>query len=334
MNNTVSCNYGDGKCNCKPGWIGKTCNNMCNQGMHGQDCTKKCTCMMNNTISCDHDDGTCNCKPGWMGLTCNQTCSSHTYGQHCNQNCTCNEHNTESCYSTNGTCYCKSGWTGSHCYRACSSGWYGDGCQARCNCMSNTTVSCDKFNGTCFCQPGWTGMYCNETIRGYKPLPESIIGVRVTEISVGTTVGLLAVIFTVSMIITMLRKYRNTKKSGEQTTSHNNPVYEDIITGTSGEANMQEMTPYAECVIGDVAHQPGNINEGNQYAALQRVGDNIYTGLTQIQETNPYAICVIGDIPHQRGNNNEDNQYASLQHVDDKIYTALTQKIDDGNTSK
>ncbi|XP_070537131.1 multiple epidermal growth factor-like domains protein 10 isoform X2 [Ptychodera flava] len=70
MDNTLSCDQGDGTCRCKPGWTGHTCNQTCPLGWYGENCLQLCKCISMTTMHCDRYDGTCYCRDGWSGDKC------------------------------------------------------------------------------------------------------------------------------------------------------------------------------------------------------------------------------------------------------------------------
>jgi hypothetical protein len=103
----------EGKCVCKTGWEGSTCETKvncqnghitgsdkcsCNEGWGGKTCdTKLCsqTCINGK---CTGEK--CNCNPGWEGVNCNKS----TCGKTCEQG-TCDKNK----------CVCRTGWEGINC---------------------------------------------------------------------------------------------------------------------------------------------------------------------------------------------------------------------------
>ncbi|XP_070536028.1 uncharacterized protein [Ptychodera flava] len=77
--NTKSCDHATDLCRCKPGWIGRSCNETCDPGYYGNGCVNQCACNVNTTISCDPVDGTCNCQSGWMQPHCHTERSTEPY---------------------------------------------------------------------------------------------------------------------------------------------------------------------------------------------------------------------------------------------------------------
>ena len=54
-----------GKCRCKDGWIGETCQQKCPEGFYGRSCNASCGC-----IPCHHETGDCQCSPGLTEPDC------------------------------------------------------------------------------------------------------------------------------------------------------------------------------------------------------------------------------------------------------------------------
>ncbi|XP_077983222.1 tryptase beta-2-like [Glandiceps talaboti] len=71
---TESCNHVDGTCDCKDGWTGLKCNQVCPVGSYGRACSMECDCLNEHTRSCNPIDGTCLCKSKWTGYTCKDKC--------------------------------------------------------------------------------------------------------------------------------------------------------------------------------------------------------------------------------------------------------------------
>ena len=57
-----------GTCTCSPGYTGDLCQNRCEKGYFGFNCSQNCQCDDDNSIDCDHVTGRCRCKPEWRGL--------------------------------------------------------------------------------------------------------------------------------------------------------------------------------------------------------------------------------------------------------------------------
>lgn len=57
-----------GKCSCRLGWYGATCEDSCPAGKFGPNCVHSCHCQ--NKASCDSVTGCCQCKPGYYGQRC------------------------------------------------------------------------------------------------------------------------------------------------------------------------------------------------------------------------------------------------------------------------
>lgn len=57
-------------CECKPGWIGSTCDIPCLNGKYGSNCSSICSCF--NGGKCRPTDGLCFCSPGFYGHDCSK----------------------------------------------------------------------------------------------------------------------------------------------------------------------------------------------------------------------------------------------------------------------
>ncbi|XP_025082455.1 multiple epidermal growth factor-like domains protein 6 isoform X4 [Pomacea canaliculata] len=200
LTNTVSCDHVTGKCNCKRGWDGATCNIKDQCPNVSSNCTgdkERC----NNT----ENGPECVCEDGYhynASGVCVE-CSTGTYGGNCSSLCTCITNNTVNCSKVDGACTCRSGWTGGNCsddinectahssspcvanstcyntngsylcvcdtgYQThadgncteCVNNYYGTNCSSQCQCDVTNTMSCDHVTGNCTCEEGWTGASC------------------------------------------------------------------------------------------------------------------------------------------------------------------------------
>ena len=70
--NNALCSFSTGECFCKPGWMGRVCNESCLAGTFGMNCSEQCTCM--NGATCDNVNGICYCTAGWAGINCTKKC--------------------------------------------------------------------------------------------------------------------------------------------------------------------------------------------------------------------------------------------------------------------
>ncbi|XP_070546712.1 uncharacterized protein [Ptychodera flava] len=160
--NGDTCSISNSDCLCTPGWQGDRCDQKCDEGYYGTDCSQVCECMHGD---CNHVTGTCQCKSGWTGHHCEQPCPD---------NCVICKDDT--CMS------CKPGWTGVSCTNPCKSGFYGDSCKQRCpvcycaktcyhisgdcpdveRCENGGKCIEDHFN--CECPDEWSGPVCNISV--------------------------------------------------------------------------------------------------------------------------------------------------------------------------
>ncbi|XP_067679069.1 multiple epidermal growth factor-like domains protein 11 [Haliotis asinina] len=153
------CSREDGRCTCRPGWLGVYCTLTCPPGFYteGEACTQ-CGGGCDGG-ECDAADGGCNCAPGWAGYGCTIECMDGFFGNDhscmkCSAGCA-----GDVCDAGDGSCSCKAGWAGSGCHK-CKDGFYMDGqncteCSAGCQ-----EGICNATDGSCTCRTGWTGINC------------------------------------------------------------------------------------------------------------------------------------------------------------------------------
>jgi hypothetical protein len=72
--------YGDGSCDCAPGWTGDTCA-QCLSGYFGENCTE-CACAHGTCDDLVGGSGNCSCSLGWAGATCS-VCAAGYGGASC-----------------------------------------------------------------------------------------------------------------------------------------------------------------------------------------------------------------------------------------------------------
>lgn len=97
-------------CSCSPGYRGLGCDEECEEGTFGSDCTQTCHCLGNGI--CDNKMGFCSpgtCEDGWTGENCNQkvTCRHEPCqnGGECHDDVEAQEY----------WCICRPGFTGENC---------------------------------------------------------------------------------------------------------------------------------------------------------------------------------------------------------------------------
>ncbi|GFU53094.1 multiple epidermal growth factor-like domains protein 10 [Trichonephila clavipes] len=140
----------------------QTCDEVCNFGTWGLDCTETCVCK--NGAICLPVTGQCLCTPGWQGTECGESCEEGKFGQDCMKDCQCR--NEALCNPVDGSCNCTSGFTGSKCEEVCSQGRWGYNCSQKCTCQNG--ASCFPDDGKCLCTPGWHGSSCDSPCSGGK----------------------------------------------------------------------------------------------------------------------------------------------------------------------
>ncbi|XP_061180746.1 uncharacterized protein LOC133189382 isoform X2 [Saccostrea echinata] len=160
----LPCNKTDGVCpeGCADGWMNLYCNETCNPGMYGQNCSLRCGhCAKNAT--CNHVNGSCPsgyCVPGFKQTEeqrCDKECDDGTFGNFCEKNCSGHCASGLPCNRSDGICPegCANGWISPHCNETCKKGFYGSNCSLSCGACPET---CYHVTGSCpsgHCKPGW-----------------------------------------------------------------------------------------------------------------------------------------------------------------------------------
>ncbi|XP_076468722.1 uncharacterized protein LOC143299422 [Babylonia areolata] len=115
------CDKTSGHCPlCPPGRRGDRCDQDCEAGRYGQNCTEHCGHCVNpqTTGYCDVTNGHCQsgCEDGWQPPLCNEECEDGYYGLGCNQKCG-NCRVSSECLHDTGRCtgQCAEGFTGLYC---------------------------------------------------------------------------------------------------------------------------------------------------------------------------------------------------------------------------
>ncbi|XP_070546949.1 multiple epidermal growth factor-like domains protein 10 [Ptychodera flava] len=118
--NGNDCRPQDKTCNCTPGWHGDRCDQPCETGYYGYNCSEKCSC--ESFERCNHETGECSCHPGYFGQSCDQICP---------ENCL-------ECKKDTGYCIlCVTGWTGTNCEFSLP--------------QNGNEINCTDVNGKCIC---------------------------------------------------------------------------------------------------------------------------------------------------------------------------------------
>ncbi|XP_060524580.1 multiple epidermal growth factor-like domains protein 10 [Cylas formicarius] len=95
----------NGYCDCKPGWMGSSCDRPCMTDQRGSNCTNQCNCW--KYIQCVAENkAECDCVSGWLPDSCELTCPKPYYGTKCVHLCTCNIL-TQTCTIEKGKCVIK-----------------------------------------------------------------------------------------------------------------------------------------------------------------------------------------------------------------------------------
>ncbi|XP_062618946.1 multiple epidermal growth factor-like domains protein 6 isoform X5 [Saccostrea cucullata] len=172
----LPCKKDDGICieGCADGWTKDKCDEECERGFYGINCTRLCGhCTKNAT--CDHVTGSCpngDCEPGWKHThdkRCDEECNNGTFGEHCMYNCSGHCTGGLPCKKDDGICIegCADGWTKDKCNEECQGGFYGMNCSLFCGHCSNNE-NCNHVTGFCpsgLCAPGWnitSDRQCNQ----------------------------------------------------------------------------------------------------------------------------------------------------------------------------
>ncbi|XP_034319044.2 uncharacterized protein [Magallana gigas] len=102
----MTCDRETGVCigGCLEGWKPPMCNERCDDGTFGTNCSSTCG-HCHKGKPCDKKTGACpkECDPGYEGLYCNKTCARTNYGPNCNLTCSTYCFN-QACDSRNGAC--------------------------------------------------------------------------------------------------------------------------------------------------------------------------------------------------------------------------------------
>jgi len=144
-----------GTCICADGWMGPLCDQPCNAGFYGPQCSLNCSTCQSGVCS----SGQCTCNNGWAGLSCN-VCDDVSFGPNCTS-CSLCQHGL--CTTgLAGSCACSIGWAEPLCSN-CTAGYYGPqclSCSATCN-QANTATCEWGIQGQCACKHGWGGPTCD-----------------------------------------------------------------------------------------------------------------------------------------------------------------------------
>ncbi|XP_053386927.1 uncharacterized protein LOC123542089 isoform X2 [Mercenaria mercenaria] len=130
---TETCDSVNGKCTCKSGWGGATCDEDVDECNDDMVCPKKSFCK-NTNGSFD-----CKCLKGYYktGSKECEECDFRHFGDNCLDDCTCNFENTADCNHTTGVCMCKQGWSGGECTEDIN------------ECIETQSICDKKANSTC-----------------------------------------------------------------------------------------------------------------------------------------------------------------------------------------
>ncbi|XP_072173152.1 angiopoietin-1 receptor-like [Diadema setosum] len=156
-------------CSCDVGVHGFACDQECESGKFGADCSQTCHCQSGG---CNRYSGICDsgsCAEGYTGDNCQipAFCERGYYGRNCTKKCHCL--NDEACNRNSGECpsKCAVGYKNvsidnfRRC-RACPRGSYGHECVKRCHCPKPVCDNVDGCNGQC--DENWLGPDCRSGI--------------------------------------------------------------------------------------------------------------------------------------------------------------------------
>lgn len=179
----LTCKAAGGQCPCKPGVIGRRCD-QCAAGNYGFDADgcKACACNRTGSTSefCHDTTGQCQCLPQLVGRKCD-SCPVNYYDFPNCKPCQCSGHSS-TCDAKTGVCTnCDHNAAGENCEQ-CAEGYYGDAtkgtendCQ-RCQCPGGgsgnqfSNICHEKTNGKVVCTnctDEYTGDQCEKCGDGY-----------------------------------------------------------------------------------------------------------------------------------------------------------------------
>ncbi|VDD82162.1 unnamed protein product [Mesocestoides corti] len=184
---TPICDKRTGQCPCRPGVVGRTCDQCEAYHYHfsASGCTA-CNCHPEGSVSlqCDPISSQCPCRPGIEGRKCDICGSGHWNFPYC-QPCECNG-KAEECDQVTGACIdCRDNTGGPRC-ETCAQGFYGDplrGVPCRpCECPGggvDHSEGCQMHpvvGMQCHCQLGYAGPRCSECAPNYYGNPTELGG--------------------------------------------------------------------------------------------------------------------------------------------------------------
>ncbi|CAG0898556.1 unnamed protein product [Darwinula stevensoni] len=273
-----ACHHVTGRCTCQPGYIGRTCDEVCPIGQFGNDCQQNCTC--ENHSGCSHINGPsylhlptlkyissdCLCLPGWRGDMCEKPCLEGTFGLRCLQNCTCR--NGGKCNATDGRCKCLPGWVGRHCEAVCSDGYFGDECTQQCQCP-NKNFYCNHTVG-CTCKEGYAGKDCE------KPFTLELLAH--SSFSSDGFIAFVSVIFLLVLIILTLmvfiaRRIHHREISRFKTPTSPSPELKASRTGLE-EVDLTEPVPNSNIELMNPEVSPARISDTESLRYAHRNGSS------------------------------------------------------------
>ncbi|KAA0189501.1 Laminin beta chain, partial [Fasciolopsis buskii] len=184
---TDVCDKATGQCPCKPGVVGRRCDQcaLYHYDFSANGC-KNCSCDPQGsvTLQCNLATSLCDCRPGIMGKHCD-ICKPGSWDFPVCRPCVCNGF-SDICDQKTGRCEGCAHNTGGHNCEKCREGFYGDPLRGTpckpCSCPGgglNHASECimgSLQEQICYCKPGYTGTRCSECAVNHYGNPTELGG--------------------------------------------------------------------------------------------------------------------------------------------------------------